>query len=258
MPVRVLVVDDDEMSRELLTVLLEAEDYAVETAESGEAALARLEGSAAAPDVVLTDMQMPGITGPALAGRLRSVAEGSVVLAMSGSQPAQDALAAFDGFLLKPFKVAQLTAEIDRIQQQRRRPTPGKVVSISAGAAPAPKPDAPAQPAILNDTIYEQLRRTIPPPQLGEMYTLCINDARERIRRMRSSAEQHDADRFVREAHAIKGSAGMLGATELHTLASELEIQGLPAEGGTSEAVNSLDELARACDRLERMLGSRA
>ena len=98
----------------------------------------------------------------------------------------------------------------------------------------------------------------MPSQQLNELYTLCINDARERIRRMRGSAEQHDSARFIREAHAIKGSAGMLGATQLHTMASDLEIRGLDAAANTSETVNSLDELSAACDRLERMLGSRA
>jgi hypothetical protein len=50
----------------------------------------------------------------------------------------------------------------------------------------------------------------------------------------------------------------MLGATELHRLATELEAQGLESGAlGIAEDVNSLDELSAACDRLERMLGSR-
>jgi CheY-like chemotaxis protein/HPt (histidine-containing phosphotransfer) domain-containing protein len=259
MHVRVLVVDDDEMSRELLSVLLDAEGYAVQTAESGDAALERLRSSAAAPDVILTDMQMPGTTGAALATELRSAtASGSVLLAMSGSQPAQDVVSQFDGFLLKPFKAAQLTAELERVQKQQkqRRTTPGKVVPISTGARPGSA--VAAQAPVMNDTIYEQLARTVPPPQLKEMYAMCINDARERLRRMRGSAEEHDSARFARDAHAIKGSAGMLGATQLHIMASELETRGLEGAGGTSDAVNSLDELSAACDRLERMLGSRA
>jgi HPt (histidine-containing phosphotransfer) domain-containing protein len=75
---------------------------------------------------------------------------------------------------------------------------------------------------------------------------------------MRRLAADHDAARFVREAHAIKGGCGMLGATELHRLASQLETSGIETPPpGTPEDVNSLDELSAACDRLERMLGSR-
>lgn len=267
MPVRILVVDDDEMSRELLTVLLEAEGYAVDTAESGDAAVERLRPAASAPDVILSDMQMPGRTGSALATELRSVTGNrSVLVAMSGSQQERDAASEFDAFLLKPFKVEQLTAAVEEIQRRRtqtpkrRTSRPGKVVAIDSGASAARTPGGTAQAGapVMNDKIYEQLARAMPPPQLKEMYTLCINDARERIGRMRGSAEQHDAGRFVREAHAIKGSAGMLGATQLHTMASDLETRGLEGAGGTSDAVNSLDELSAACDRLERMLGTRA
>jgi HPt (histidine-containing phosphotransfer) domain-containing protein len=90
------------------------------------------------------------------------------------------------------------------------------------------------------------------------MYSMCVNDARRRIAGMRTMAEVNDSTRFIREAHAIKGSCGMLGATELHHLAAELEAHGLESRaGGTERQVNSLDELSAACDRLERMLGSR-
>jgi CheY-like chemotaxis protein/HPt (histidine-containing phosphotransfer) domain-containing protein len=261
-PVRVLVVDDDEMSRELLTVLLDAQGYAVDTADSGETALDRLRSSA--PDVILTDMQMPGVSGPALAAKLRAtLGARAVLIAMSGSQPAQESVSQFDAFLLKPFEVEQFTAAVERVQKQwqqtpqRRASGSGKVVAIDQASARSGGAAAEETP-VMDDTIYEQLARTMPPQQLKEMYTLCINDARERINRMRGSAAEHDSARFVREAHAIKGSAGMLGATQLHIVASDLETQGLEGAGGTSDAVNSLDELSAACDRLERMLGTRA
>jgi hypothetical protein len=50
----------------------------------------------------------------------------------------------------------------------------------------------------------------------------------------------------------------MLGATELHRMAAHLEANGLEAAlTGGSQTVNSLDDLLCACDRLERILGSR-
>jgi CheY-like chemotaxis protein len=263
MPVHVLVVDDDEMSRELLSLVLEAQGYAVESADSGDSALAHLRSSHSPPDLILSDMQMPGTTGSALATELRSVAgDSTVLLAMSGSQPAQDAVSQFDGFLMKPFKVEQLAETVDRIQHQReqtpprRATTPGKLAPIPS-ASLDPSASAATAP-VLNDRIYEQLARAMLPQQLNEMYSLCINDTRERIQRMRGSAEERDSARLIRDAHAIKGSAGMLGATQLHTMASELETRGLDDAGGISIAVNSLDELSAACDRLERMLGTRA
>jgi CheY-like chemotaxis protein len=110
---RVLIVDDDEMSRELLGVLLQAKGYTVATAESGDAALATLGQGGPAPDLVLADVQMPGISGAELAAGLRRVGgSNTLLLAMSGSKPAKAAIAGFDGFLLKPFKMDAIAAAL--------------------------------------------------------------------------------------------------------------------------------------------------
>ena len=71
MPARVLVIDDDDLSREVLALLLHHEGYATETADSGDAALEQLGATRPLPDVVLADLQMPGTTGRELVGRLR-------------------------------------------------------------------------------------------------------------------------------------------------------------------------------------------
>ena len=71
MPQRLLIIEDDPVSRELLSVLLAVEGFDVLLAESGEEALQQLRSDAV--DVILTDMQMPGISGAELAGKLRTV-----------------------------------------------------------------------------------------------------------------------------------------------------------------------------------------
>jgi CheY-like chemotaxis protein len=296
-PIRILVIDDDEMSRELLTVLLEAEGYTVASADSGESALALLRQKPAPPDLILADLQMPGTTGPRLARELRRVCGPStLLLAMSGSRPSAKSIALYDAFLLKPFKMEEIaTALSARTPQPTSQDAPAthekwtvisgpartaspqtKLLSIAAfPAKPAsknsmgtqsqtvqstssPPGDNPSDLPVLNETIYKQLAVSMPPKQLIEMYTMCLNDARSRIASMRILADEHDAAKFVREAHAIKGGCGMLGATELHRMAAELEKNGPDTASTSSTEVNSLDELSAACDRLERMLGSRA
>ncbi len=302
-PIRVLVIDDDPTIRELLTALLEMEGYTVESADSGEAALAILIRPESAPDLVLADVQMPGTTGSQLARKLRRACNpATLLLAMSGSQPLAQTISLFDGFLLKPFKIEQVSAALrarsmshdpdnppaSDIATRRKKPTaslPGRSskprfmsTSISALAPKAASKarmniqvqeaksaqgidttDSASSDSVLNETIYRQLATSIPAPQLQEMYALCVNDARKRIDGMRTLAAAQDSVLFIREAHSIKGGCGMLGATELHRMAAELETNGLKtsrAEGARD--VNSLDELSAACDRLERMLRSRA
>jgi CheY-like chemotaxis protein len=112
-PVRVLVVDDDAMSRDLLGVLMEAEGYVVERAASGDAALALLEEGLPAPEIILADMQMPGITGSELAEALRrSCGPNTLLLAMSGSGSPGKVVSRFDGFLLKPFTVRDMVEAV--------------------------------------------------------------------------------------------------------------------------------------------------
>ncbi len=296
MPERVLVVDDDEMSRELLAVLLEAEGYTVESADSGDAALAQIRSNESPPLVVLTDCQMPGTSGASLAGKLRrACGPATLLLAMSGSQPVETTISNFDGFLLKPFKIQDLAAALSSWTRpadttatqaaKKRKPATASpaletgIPKVTSGNSSAPKLASnldmntqlhEAQAAesgftqnnydspVLNEKIYGQLARAMPAQQLHEMYALCVNDARERIAEMRRLEQAHDHANFSRQAHAIKGSSGMLGATQLHGMAAELEKTGVEDPAANSaQDVNSLDELSAACDRLERMLGSR-
>ena len=112
-PVRVLVVDDDAMSRDLLGILLEGEGYTVESAESGDAALALLGDGHTAPGIILTDVQMPGISGADLADGLRQTCgPATLLLAMSGSGPDDESISHFDGFLLKPFTMQELAGAV--------------------------------------------------------------------------------------------------------------------------------------------------
>src|SRR6201989_1187957 len=123
MPVRVLVVDDDALSREVFTLLLDNAGYAVESADSGDAALLYLESTQEPPEVVLTDLQMPGISGEALAQRLRRLCvPDATLLAMMASEPDDGADRQFDGFLMKPFTMETFaTAVAGRASNSARR-----------------------------------------------------------------------------------------------------------------------------------------
>ena len=78
---RVLVVDDDDLVREGLSVLLRASHYQVEVAATGEEALRVL--SATPCNIVLIDWQMPGMDGLALCRKVRQEhVEGYVYLMM--------------------------------------------------------------------------------------------------------------------------------------------------------------------------------
>jgi CheY-like chemotaxis protein len=231
MPVEILVVDDDALSREVLALLLQNEGYAVETADSGDAALLHLT-TADLPEVVLTDLQMPGITGDELALRLRDICgPATMLLAMSASAPHDGSERHFDGFLLKPFTMATFTAAIAR--------KPPSMANVANGGAAT----------VLDEAVYGKLTGSLRPLQLKQLYTLCLADAERRLATMRQAAFGNDDAVYKREAHALKGGCGMVGALELQTLATSMEERGL-----SDDHVASLKEFIVACERLRGML----
>ncbi len=109
---RILVVDDNLDHLETLTDLLELENFEVLTASSGLDALAKVQTSH--PDVVLLDINMPGMDGYSVARYIRELPGGSqvVLAALSGyGQPAdleRSKEAGFDYHLVKPVDFARL------------------------------------------------------------------------------------------------------------------------------------------------------
>jgi PAS domain S-box-containing protein len=69
LPAHILIVDDDRQNRRLLEVMLTEKDYRLQTAESGEEALALI--SQQLPDLILLDVMMPGMDGNEVARRLK-------------------------------------------------------------------------------------------------------------------------------------------------------------------------------------------
>jgi CheY-like chemotaxis protein len=235
MPVRVLIVDDDELSREVLTLLAEGAGYDVKAADSGDAALAHVRRVHPLPEVVLTDMQMPGTAGDELGRQLRGLCgAGTLLLAMSGSELEDGTGLEFDGFLLKPFTMEALAS------------------AISGGLARGEEGADRASGAVLDEIVYVKLMGSMRRSQLEELYALCLKDAETRVGRMRRAASEGDDAAYRKEAHAIKGGCGMVGALELQRLATSMEEQGL-----CDDDVATLNEFVVASERLRRILVAR-
>jgi CheY-like chemotaxis protein len=235
MPVQILVVDDDALSREVLALLLYGAGYAVETVDSGDAALLYLQTAPSLPQVVLTDLQMPGTTGNELALRLRGLCSpATMLLAMSATAPADGSDRAFDRFLLKPFTMETFTT------------------AIAGKTAKTVKEPNDAAATVLDEVVYTKLAGSLRRSQLEQLYTLCLADAEHRIATMQQAASDSEDAAYKREAHAIKGGCGMVGAFELQTLATSMEERGL-----SDDHVASLKEIIVACERLRGMLIAR-
>jgi DNA-binding NtrC family response regulator len=121
---RVIVADDDPLIRKLLRDLLTQAGYAPTLCPNGQAALDAIYEAAVEPDLLVTDLEMPGKSGLDLIRELRSTRRLLPVLLMSGAldHPAIPAALAISGvdFLPKPFRVSECRKAVARAIGARR------------------------------------------------------------------------------------------------------------------------------------------
>jgi CheY-like chemotaxis protein len=114
-----MVVEDNEMVRQMAVMVLQRQGYTVLSAASGAACLQQLAAHAGPLDLLLTDVVMPEMNGKALFAQVAARAPGTKVLYMSGY--AQDVIAhrgvldAGVHFIQKPFTLQSLAAKVREV-----------------------------------------------------------------------------------------------------------------------------------------------
>jgi CheY-like chemotaxis protein len=115
---RILVIDDNAAIRELLRLILEEEGYEVIEAADGAEGLQRYQ--AAPTDLVITDLQMPGMDGLELLQALLRLVPTPALMAISGDR---DALAQARGLtphtFAKPLALEQVLAAVRNLNLRR-------------------------------------------------------------------------------------------------------------------------------------------
>ena len=118
---KILIVDDEQDYRDILTERMEARDFDVDKAENGLEALEKLSGSTY--DAIVLDMMMPGMDGLATLKKIREKYPDMQVILLTGHATVQkgvDAikLGALD-FIEKPAEIEILTAKIREAKENR-------------------------------------------------------------------------------------------------------------------------------------------
>ena len=122
---QVLVVEDNERNMKLFRDVLESSGYRTLEATTGERAVELVVEHR--PDLVLMDIQLPGIDGVEALGRLRAEERTASVPVLALTAQAMDGdrerflAAGFDGYLSKPVDIADFIATVRRHCEERGR-----------------------------------------------------------------------------------------------------------------------------------------
>ena len=134
-PIRVLLVDDDPVFRELLAFVLRSDLGAEIVGAAGDGAKGVELAEALRPDVVVMDLRMPCMDGFEATRSIVSSVEGASVLVVSSSTDPMDVERAMDagavGYVPKELAVAELSAEVERLRPTERAPSRDSQLSIS-------------------------------------------------------------------------------------------------------------------------------
>ena len=167
---RLLVIDDEPRNRDLLQNSLSKQGYEVCVAKDGFAALAQMR--AALPDLIVTDLKMPNMSGFEFLSIVRRRFPQIPTIAVSGEfhPPVAPLGVLADAFLIKPFRFEELLATIADLLR-----------------------DAPPRPAIKRD------RAPVWVPRNGEYYVITCTDC---LRSFSIPAEKNT--RLLRELRTLE------------------------------------------------------
>lgn len=124
-PARVLIVDDEESIRRLVSKWTDVSGYEVKAASSAEAALLMMHAWTA--DVVVCDIRMPRYSGVWLIEHLRTLYPSTAIIISTGYgeiDPSVTSRAKITGYLAKPYDRETLVAALDRAMEARKSGEP--------------------------------------------------------------------------------------------------------------------------------------
>lgn len=220
---RVLVVDDNLFNLEVASDFLELAEMDVYTATSGYDALDRL--AEVGVDIVLMDMQMPGIDGIETTRRIRENPAWATlpVVALTAQARIEDFEATkrvgMIEHLTKPIDETHMFATIARILAESD-------AAPAADPAPLhedPSPDSGPAPRVVIDISHTLARVRGDTKRLRRMLELFLRDFTTCPEDLRSALSRIDSAAIAVSAHRLSGIAGYFGASELTTQANNLE-----------------------------------
>ncbi len=261
--VRLLVVDDDEVSRRVASIWLRKAGYQVETASDGEIALDRM--ASGNFQLVLMDTQMPNLDGFETTRAIRrwsGPAGATPIIAVTASvlKGSREACieAGMNDFMTKPVDPQHLVWLVEQYvwpldEAEDTSPDNGSVPPIRT---PVPKPKSQNSTSPDPIDIPQAIARMEDAALWRELVVVFQQTTRQRIGQIREALTARNLTDVREHAHAIKGSSALMGADNVTEAARALEEAGFDADRGAQMLNQLCLEMERVDNQLARYLGS--
>ncbi|MBI5168660.1 MAG: response regulator [Candidatus Eisenbacteria bacterium] len=254
---RILLVEDDLVNQLVTKSALNRVGYHVEVAGSGREAIERT--TSERWDLILMDMQMPGLDGCAATSAIRARERGvwrTPILGLTGhashaAHRDRCLAAGMDDVFGKPVDLAELTTAVERwtLRAESRVEPVSASPAIEASVPPAPAAPASGESAaplaLVELPEHEVIAADLPVPALPEgpaidleqlnvasmglpalrtsLLQTYLGDVYPRLTRLQEALDSGDAARIEFEAHGLCGMCATIGATGCTLLFGEIE-----------------------------------
>ncbi|GAA4492746.1 response regulator [Pseudaeromonas paramecii] len=236
---KILLVEDSPTNQMVASALLSKVGCQITVVDNGQDAIAAV--TAQPFDLVLMDVSMPGMDGLEATRRIRAIMgppSAVPIIAMTAHAFAEDKAACLaagmNDYLTKPLHREQLHAMLARwLQQQGGSPVGEPVPAASEKSLP-----------IIDEQVLAQLANDTSEAVLLKVLDLFLAESKNNLTALEACLVNRDWQQFTKLAHAIKSSAGAMGAKALHQVSSQLEQLSRQGER---------DKLAALCQELAQI-----
>jgi CheY-like chemotaxis protein len=280
-PLRVLVVDDNNVNQIVASSLLGKIGYRTDLASNGLEALDALWRQPY--DIIFMDGQMPEMDGEEATRQIRQrlpASQQPCIVAMTANAMQGDRerylACGMDDYISKPIRVEELVRVLTNAQPINSEPA-DMVETLTApegnaAAAPETRPVTPAMLPVENptpDSSGELRQAAIDPAVLQEFFDLMgddeqaavanlvrlyLDDCPLLIEKMRQALPTADCDSLHRQAHTLKGNSDQMGAGPLAEVSAALEQL---AKGGSCEGAEGyIQQIEMEFERVKTGLNS--
>ncbi len=242
----VLVVDDGEANRQLITLVLTRAGLRVTTAENGQVAVDRCTQQKF--DVILMDMQMPVLDGYQATRILRNRGVTEPIVALTGNAMKGDEekckVAGCSHFISKPVNLDRLMELLSDLlgEGEPLEPTVTQMLSVTTNAQPTG--DSP--------TIKPRLISSLPldDDEFRSIVIGFVDKLHEQWQLIEQASRSKDWQRLHELTHWLKGAAGTVGFPQLTEPARLVEqLAKSQSETGLAEAIKDLGEWVAAVEK---------